>query len=82
MTLYRTTLKYVRGENLDNAELVVSIINNVGFPIVVAGALFWQNTKTNENYQNLLKELTDIIDNNTQSIKELSDRLGGKNVQI
>lgn len=63
---------------MENTETIISLVNNVGFPIVVAGALFWQNIKTNDNYQNLLKELTDIIDNNTQSIKELSDRLGGK----
>lgn len=67
---------------MENTETIISLVNNVGFPIVVAGALFWQNIKTNDNYQNLLKELTDIIENNTQSIKELSDRLGGKNVQI
>ena len=82
MTLYRTTLKYVRGENLDNAELVVSIINNVGFPIVVAGALFWQNIKTNANHQELIRELAGIIDNNTDSIKELSKNLGENNVQL
>lgn len=64
------------------ADVIVQIINNVGFPIVVAGALFWQNTKTNDQYQTLLKELTDIIDNNTRSIKELSDRLGGKDVRL
>ena len=64
------------------ADVIVQIINNVGFPIVVAGALFWQNTKTNDHYQTLLKELTDIIDNNTRSIKELSDRLGGHDVRL
>lgn len=82
MTLYRTTLKYVRGENLDNAELIVSIVNNVGFPIVVAGALFWQNIKANANHQELIKELAGIIDNNTDSIKELSKNLGESNVQV
>lgn len=63
-------------------DTVVQLINNVGFPIVVAGALFWQNIKTNDNYQTLLKELTDIIDNNTRSIKELSDKIGGNDVRL
>lgn len=67
---------------MPEANSIVQIINNVGFPIVVAGALFWQNIKTNDNYQNLLKELTDIIDNNTRSIKELTDRLGGHDVRL
>lgn len=67
---------------MEETNAIVQLINNVGFPIVVAGALFWQNIKTNENYQNLLKELTDIIDNNTRSIKELSDKLGDNNVRL
>lgn len=67
---------------MSEANSIVQIINNVGFPIVVAGALFWQNIKTNENYQNLLKELTDIIDNNTRSIKELSEKLGDRDVRL
>lgn len=67
---------------MSEANNIVQIINNVGFPIVVAGALFWQNIKTNENYQTLLKELTDIIDNNTRSIKELSDKLGERDVRL
>lgn len=67
---------------MSEANNIVQIINNVGFPIVVAGALFWQNIKTNENYQTLLKELTDIIDNNTRSIKELSEKLGDRDVRL
>ena len=67
---------------MDNAELIVSIVNNVGFPIVVAGALFWQNIKANANHQELIKELAGIIDNNTDSIKELSKNLGETNVQV
>lgn len=67
---------------MSEANTIVEVINNVGFPIVVAGALFWQNIKTNENYQNLLKELTDIIDNNTRSIKELSNKIGDNDVQL
>lgn len=67
---------------MENTDLVVSLINNVGFPIVVAGALFWQNIKTNSNYQNLIKDLTEIIDNNTESIRELSKKLGEHNVSV
>lgn len=63
---------------MENTETIISLVNNVGFPIVVAGALFWQNIKTNANHQELIRELAGIIDNNTQSINELSDRLGGK----
>lgn len=53
-------------------DTVISIINGVGFPIFVAIAMFWQDNKRTENYQTLLREMTTIIDNNTDSIEKLT----------
>lgn len=56
-------------------DTVISIINGVGFPIFVAIAMFWQDNKRTENYQTLLREMTTIIDNNTDSIEKLTMEL-------
>lgn len=52
-------------------ELVRSIteaITNVGFPIVVSGALFWYINKTNV-------KLTEAVNNNTKLMQKILDRL-------
>lgn len=56
-------------------DTVISIINGVGFPIFVAIAMFWQNHTRTEHYQTLLREMTTIIDNNTDSIEKLTMEL-------
>lgn len=54
-------------------ENIVYLISNVGFPIAVSIALFYQMSKTNETYLKLLREFQDIINNNTQSINLLKE---------
>lgn len=59
-------------------ETIVNLISNVGFPIVVSFALFQQINKTNEMYVSLLRDFKVVLDNNTNSLSELSkaiDRL-------
>lgn len=67
------------GYSLDagTVEVVTQVINNVGFPIVVAIALFYQNSVTNKKYAELLQNLTTIINNNTDSIESLTRELRG-----
>lgn len=55
---------------------IIEFINGVGFPIAVSIALFWQNNQRTQQYSELLKELTTIINNNTRSIERLTDELG------
>lgn len=70
-------------------DTIVDLISNVGFPIVVSIALFYQMTKTNEMYVNLLRDFQEVINNNTQSINllnatvedlqdDITDRAGDK----
>lgn len=54
-----------------DTEIIVQLINGVGFPIAVSIALFWQNSKQDERYQELLKDLTNVINNNTRVLSEL-----------
>lgn len=59
-------------------ETIVNLISNVGFPIVVSVALFQQINKTNEMYLNVIRDFRNVLENNTQSLMELSkaiDRL-------
>ena len=58
-------------------ENIIQLINGVGFPIAVSVALFYQNTKQDERYQTLLKDLTDVINNNTKTLTELNAKIEG-----
>lgn len=64
-------------------ETLVNLISNVGFPIVVSFALFQQINKTNEMYLSVIRDFRNVLENNTQSLHDLSkaiERLdkGGK----
>ena len=50
-------------------------ISAVGFPIVVAGALYYQNTLLSANYQKLTQQLQEKIDNNTLVLNRLVEKL-------
>lgn len=50
---------------------VVNIINNVGFPIAVSIALFYQLIKTNE----IVREFQVTIIKNTETIEKLVDSI-------
>ena len=59
-------------------ETIINFISNVGFPIVVSVALFQQINKTNEMYLSVIRDFRNVLENNTQSLMELSkaiDRL-------
>ncbi len=52
-------------------------IRELGFPIAVAVALFWQNTKLNEQHKEEMKKVTEALNNNTLALTELKDKIGG-----
>lgn len=51
---------------------ILDIVSNLGFPIAVSVALFYQMNKTNETYIGLLRDFQSVISNNTQSINLLN----------
>ena len=53
-------------------DTILNIISNVGFPIAVSIALFYQIAKTNDSYLKIIREFQDIINNNTKSIDLLN----------
>lgn len=53
-------------------ETIVNLVSNVGFPIVVSIALFYQVNKTSETYLSVIREFRTVIDNNTNTLHELS----------
>lgn len=53
-------------------QSILDMISNLGFPIAVSVALFYQMTKSNERYMSLLRDFQDVISNNTKSIELLN----------
>lgn len=50
-------------------------ISTVGFPIVVAVAMFYQNNVLSANYQKLTQQLQEKIESNTEIITRLIEKL-------
>ena len=55
--------------------LISEFINNVGFPIAVTVALFYQMNKTQETYMKTLEEFRKIIQTNTEELKLLNNNV-------
>lgn len=52
-------------------ENIISIINQIGFPIAVCIALFWLQRETVKHYEKLFMEFKGSIDNNSELIRKL-----------
>ena len=50
-------------------------ISTVGFPIVVAVAMFYQNNVLSKNYQDLTQQLQGKIESNTEILTRLIEKL-------
>lgn len=75
----KTILKLVQGYKMEfNLNVIVELINGVGFPIAVCIALFWFNRDTIREQQKLLIELKDIIRDNSEVMKDLIDEIKRK----
>ena len=55
----------------------VQVIQTLGFPIAVAIAMFWQNTKLQEQHKEEMAKITEALNNNTIALTELKDKIGG-----
>ena len=58
-----------------NVNDIVAVISNLGFPIVVSGALFWLNMKTSETYSKTIDDMRKTIEDNTKIITQFLDTL-------
>lgn len=59
--------------------LISEIVGDVGFPIMIATVLVYQNKASNDAFFKLYCELKETIDKNTQAISELSKGLRDRN---
>ena len=53
-------------------NVALDLISNVGFPIAVSIGLFYQMTKSNDMYLQLMRDFQEVINNNTKSIELLN----------
>ena len=58
-------------------ENLVDIVQKLGFPIACVIALFWQNTKLNDQHKEEMRAVTDALTNNTQALIRLEEKIGG-----
>ena len=60
--------------NMD-ANAIIQIVGSLGFPVVMCGALFWRQVKSDEQHKEEMDKLSEALNNNTQAIIKLSDNL-------
>lgn len=53
---------------------ISDLISTVGFPIVVALLMIWQQEKMSESYIDIVNSLKELISDNTKSINLLISR--------
>ena len=56
-------------------NVILQAISTVGFPIVVAEAMFWKMNKQDEVHKEELNKVTEAITNNTIALTQLIDKL-------
>ena len=57
-------------------NIILQAISTVGFPIVVAGAMFWKMNKQDEDHKEEMSKVTEAVNNNTIALQKLIDKLG------
>lgn len=60
-------------------ETIINLISSVGFPIVACVALFVMNNKQTERHNEEMSKITESLNNNTNAITRLSEKLEGIN---
>ena len=62
-----------------NYEQVVTIVQTVGFPIVMCAALFWYMITQRAAHKAEVEKMTDALNNNTVVLQKLAAIIEGKN---
>ena len=60
-----------------DTSTIVQIVSSLGFPIACCIAMFWQNNKLNESHKEETTKLNEAINNNTITLNNLIDKIGG-----
>ena len=59
-----------------DVQTLTQIVSSLGFPIVVAGAMFWKMNKQDEDHKEEMNKITEAVNNNTLALQKLLDKLG------
>ena len=54
---------------------LLGAISSVGFPIVVAGCMFWKMNEQDKDHKEELAKVTEAINNNSLALQKLVDRI-------
>ena len=60
---------------MEVSTVILQAISTVGFPIVVACAMFWKMNKQDEDHKSEVAKMVEAINNNTIAIQKLVDKL-------
>lgn len=60
---------------MEFSNMILTAISTVGFPIVVACAMFWKMNKQDETHKEEMAKVTEAINNNTIALTRLIDKL-------
>lgn len=56
---------------------LVQVIQSLGFPVACVVALFWLIVRITDQHREEMKELTSAVNNNTQALVRLEEKIGG-----
>lgn len=59
-----------------DVQTLTQIVSSLGFPIVVAGAMFWKMNKQDDDHKEEMNKITEAVNNNTLALQKLLDKLG------
>lgn len=54
---------------------IVTLVQNLGFPIAVCIAMFWMNVRNMDMHKEEMQKVTDALNNNTLVVQKLSDKI-------
>ena len=60
---------------MELSNWILNAICQVGFPIVVAGAMFWKMNKQDGDHKEEMQKVTEAINNNTLALQKLIDKI-------
>lgn len=66
---------------METAQMVMTAISTVGFPIVMCAALFWKMDKQDKEHKEEMQKIAEAINNNTLVIRELVDKFNVLNIK-
>ena len=55
-------------------NIIMQAISTLGFPIVVAAALFWKMNRQDQDHKEEMQKVTEAVNNNTLALQKLVDK--------